>query len=424
MLALIPWRLQAGQHDGPDTLLVRYRQMALEYSDDLKASEGNVMAGIELEKAAKAGRLPSVSADGLFSYMLNPLEITRDFPGLGTLSFHGTGMKYGASVSLLQPVYTGGMIQESVRQAQSRLKISEYSMDALRTQVCYQVDIYYWNTVARQELVRVAEDFRNSVADLVRIVRDRVEAGMTDSQELLTAEVKLNEAEYQLLKARSEFETGLMAFNSLIGVPLDSATEIAGMLDTAEYFPADPDGYMERPELKMAEEEVRLEMSRMRMAESAYQPRLYVGAEGTMMSPGYDFTPGLSPNLSVYAKVSVPIFEGGKKRREKRAAEYSVKAADDRRAGVETRAELELRKAQVALEQSLEQVTLSEASLHKAVENERRATEKYEEGLLSVSDVIDAQVYRLNVQTVHVAAKMSALSCQADLMRASDSYPF
>ena len=43
--------------------------------------------------------------------------------------------------------------------------------------------------------------------------RERVEAGLVDPQDLLMAEVKLNEAEYQLLQAKSSLETGRMALN-------------------------------------------------------------------------------------------------------------------------------------------------------------------------------------------------------------------
>ena len=40
------------------------------------------------------------------------------------------------------------------------------------------------------------------------------------------AEVKLNEAEYQLLQAKSSLETGRMALNSLIGTALHEITEV------------------------------------------------------------------------------------------------------------------------------------------------------------------------------------------------------
>ena len=35
-----------------------------------------------------------------------------------------------------------------------------------------QTDIQYWSAVARQEIVTVAEDFRNSIAALVKTIKE------------------------------------------------------------------------------------------------------------------------------------------------------------------------------------------------------------------------------------------------------------
>ena len=52
----------AAQPASADSLLVRYRQMALEYNDDLKAAARNIEAGLEFERAARADRTPALSA--------------------------------------------------------------------------------------------------------------------------------------------------------------------------------------------------------------------------------------------------------------------------------------------------------------------------------------------------------------------------
>lgn len=135
-------------------------------------------------------------------------------------------MNYGGSLSLLQPIYTGGRVLESIRMAKHQQSLASNQAEVLNDAVCYQTDMQYWSAVARQEVVCVAEDFRNSIAALVKTIKERVEVGLVDPQDLLMAEVKLNEAEYQLLQAQSNFETGRMALNSMIGVRLENATEL------------------------------------------------------------------------------------------------------------------------------------------------------------------------------------------------------
>lgn len=39
--------------------------------------------------------------------------------------------------------------------------------------IIYDADVYYWNKVARQEMVTVTKEFKESVATLVEVVKDR-----------------------------------------------------------------------------------------------------------------------------------------------------------------------------------------------------------------------------------------------------------
>ena len=60
--------------------------------------------------------------------------------------------------------------------AQHQQSFAANQAKALNDAVCYQTDIQYWSAVARQEIVTVAEDFRNSIAALVKTIKERVEA--------------------------------------------------------------------------------------------------------------------------------------------------------------------------------------------------------------------------------------------------------
>lgn len=407
-----------------DTLLLRYRQMALEYNDDLKAAAKNIAASVELERAARADFSPRLSAGADFQYTGNPLELSAELPGAGPITVQGKDTKYGFSATLMQPVYTGGRIIQSIRLAESRQAIAGMQEEMLRSLVCFQVDVQYWNTVARLEMVNVAEDFRNSISELTRIVKERVDAGLTDSQELLTAEVKLNEADYRLLQAKSDFEIGLMALNALIGVPLDEKTVVGTKVASLENPSGIADGEQTRPEVRIARERIEIEKSSLKLNDSKYKPQLHIGLNGGYFSPGYDFKSDLSPNYTVYAQLSVPLFEGGKRRREKRAAKYRVGMASDNLHKVETDVELEARTARTALVQAEQRMKLAAASLDKARENETRATEKYEEGAISIAEVIDAQVYRQTAETNHVAAKTAAQMHYAELLKAVNGYDY
>ena len=408
------------------TLLEKYRTMALDYNHDLKAAEKNIAASMEVEKSARADLKPKLSGAASFQYTGNPMELTLDIPSIGlSKTVDGKNLNYGGSLSILQPVYTGGRVLESIRMAQHQQALAGNQAKALNDAVCYQTDIQYWSAVARQEIVDVAEDFRNSIAALVKTIKERVEVGLVDPQDLLMAEVKLNEAEYQLLQAQSNFETGRMALNSMIGVRLEQPTELDAQIPIVVVS----DSLwlstgMGRPEIQMAYDKIRIAESTKKLNDSQFKPQFYVGVEGSYSSPGYNFKKDLDSNYAVYAKVSVPIFEWGKRRSEKRVSSFRIGMAEDNLNKVVDRVELEVSVARKALSQAIERVRLSESSLAKAEENEAKAVERYNEGKVSVVEVIDAQTYRQTSQVNYVQAKAAAQGHYSELIKALHSYDY
>lgn len=406
------------------SLLEKYRSMALEYNHDLHAADKNIASSIELVKAAQADLRPKLSGDANFQYTGNPLKLTATLPQAeAPLNFEGRNMKYGASLTLLQPVYTGGSILENIRMAKHQQSLTIHQADLLLSSVCYQTDIQYWNTVARAELMQIATDYRNSIASLAQTIRERVDVGLVDSQDLLMAEVKLNEAEYQLLQAQSNFDTGRMALNSLIGADLKAETQVDDTIPSVIL----PDSLLlsdgtSRPELMIAQDQIKIAESNSRLIDTKYKPQLYIGIDGSYSSPGYDFRSDLDPNYAVYAKLSVPIFEWGKRRKEKRASTWKTGMANDHLNKVTDEINLEVQTAQTSLIQAIRQVSLTSNSLKKACENEQKALERYVEGKVSVVEVIEAQNYRQNSQINHVQAKASAQGYYSALIKALHKY--
>ena len=385
-------------------LLEKYRSMAVEYSHDLKAADKNIAASLELEKAAQKDLYPKLSGGANFQYTGNPLQLTLDLPSMGNpVTFEGKDMKYGASVSLLQPIYTGGRLLETIRMAKYRHNVSGFQEEYIRSGIYLQTDMQYWNTVARTEIVRISDDYRNSVSSLTQTIRERVEAGLTDRQDLLN---------------------GRMALNSLIGVELQSQTEVEDSVaivvtDDASLW---SDSGSVRPELKIAMEQIKIAESEKKLTLSKYMPQFYVGMDGSYSSPGYNFHSDMDPNYAVYATVSMPLFEWGKRRNEKRASSFKMDMAAENLSKVTDGVNLEIQTARNSLRQAIEQVNLTRNSLDKACENETMALERYGEGKSSVIEVIDAQTYRQLAQMNYVHAKVSAQNYYSELLKALNKY--
>ena len=372
----------------------------------------------------KADFLPSLSGNANASYTGNPLELYRELPSIETpLYFQGRDTKYGASVTLLQPVYSGGALKAGLEKSRKEKESALYEEKRVTNDVLYQADQYYWNKVACEEMVEVAAGFKKSVAALVEVVRHRVEEEYTDRNDLLMAEVKLNDAEFRLEQARNEAEVARLSMNSFSGEASDKViltdslvvplTEVQVYEQTLETVMA------HRPELRIAANQVAIQQSAARIANSRYLPKLSVGVDGSYSSPGYDFNSDLDPNYMVYAKLSVPIFEWGKRKNTRRIGKLDVNRALENQSKVADGVRLEVETAYYTYTQAVRQVCLTESSLAKAATSEQLAMDKYKEGTISIVEVLNAQMYHQEAELNHIRSKLRAQLAKSSLERAA-----
>lgn len=142
--------LALGVHAQESAFLQQYREKVKAYNQDIKSAGYAVSIRQEAEKSAKADFLPSLSGNANASYTGNPLELYRELPSIETpLYFQGRDTKYGASVTLLQPVYSGGALKAGLEKSRKEKESALYEEKRVTNDVLYQADQYYWNKVAK-----------------------------------------------------------------------------------------------------------------------------------------------------------------------------------------------------------------------------------------------------------------------------------
>lgn len=410
-------------HAQQSIFLQQYRTRVKDYNQDIRSADYAIAMRLENEKSARADFLPSLSGGANFNYTGHPLELSVAVPSLNEpLSFQGRDTKYGASLSLLQPVYSGGALKAGYDKAVKESELSRYEKERVANDIVYNADVYYWNKVACDERVRVAEAFKASVSTLVEVVRHRVTEGYTDRNDLLMAEVKLNDAEYRLAQARNDAEVARLSMNSFSGVPFDQVqpTDSVVLLPVQEYdyVLTVEAAMMGRPELQIASGQVEIQKSVAKLANAQYLPKFAVGIDGSYASPGYDFTSDLDPNYVVYAKFSVPIFEWGKRKNTRKAGRYGVSMALENQSKQTDKVRLEVETAFYTYSRALRDVQLTESSLSKASESESLAMDKYREGDISIVEVINAQLYHQEAKVNHIQSKLTAQIAKSALEKA------
>lgn len=404
---------------------LQYREKVLHYNQDIKAADYQVSMRTEMAQSARADFLPKLSADANFKYTGNPLQLIRtvgDMP----ISFEGRNIHYGGSLTLAQPIYMGGSLQAAYRKALQEKSLAEQERRRILNNIAYDADVHYWNAVAGREMVGVAAEYKKAVSRLVTVVKHRVEVEYIDKNDLLMAEVKLNEADYQWLQAINQAEVSNLALYSFAGLEtnedLSTDSIVVALKQGMTEIPDVMAALEQRPEMQIARSQVGIQESTGKIANAQYLPKISVGINGSYSSPGYDFTSDLDLNYAVYAKVSIPLYEWGKRKNTRHASRYQIQTAQENQQKIEDQVRLEIETAYYTFTQSIDQVRLTESSLQKAAESERMAMDKYREGPISIVEVINAQLYHQQAKVNYIQSKLNAQVARSSYHRVTCSF--
>ena len=133
---------------------------------------------------------------------------------------------FGA-VTLTQPIYMGGKIVAMNRLAKIQEEANRMLQENESQNVIYAVDAAYWTVVSLNAKHRLAKSYVNLLDTLDRNVKLMLDQGVATRSDLLSVDVKLNEANVDLLKVENGLSLSRMALAQICGLPVHSDINVA-----------------------------------------------------------------------------------------------------------------------------------------------------------------------------------------------------
>lgn len=167
-------------------------QLALQHRSDLRAAEAQVHAAELALSAAHAERLPSISVNGDYG-LIGPNPTTG----------HGVFAVTGA---VNVPVWEGGRIKGDIQQAEATLRQRQSELADQRGQVEQDVRNALIELETAMGQVRLARTNREYANETLTEARDRFNAGVATTVEVV-------QAQEQVASAESDYISSLFSFN-------------------------------------------------------------------------------------------------------------------------------------------------------------------------------------------------------------------
>ena len=388
-----------------------YRLAVVDYSHALRIARATTLAADEQAALSRTGLLPRLDAAGRFDVAL------RQHAGVKPFSF-------SVQPLVVQSIYAGGARRATYER--DRVGADAALCDEFFTQVevIYAADDAYWNLAAARDRLRITEQYVAIIRSLKRVVDARFENGYISRSDVLMTDTRLSEAEYGLVAAEQAYQVALHNFNVLMGVEQAAGNVPADSVMTAVEMPTRMvlDEILDRRGDFLASQ-LRVEQSLIgiRLARSSYLPQVSAGIGAVWQTRSPNTKWHTTIDGSVNLSVDVPIFHWGARRRSEGVARQQLAVREQEHAQLRDRIIRDETDAWSSIENSLSQSLASRRNLDIARENLELSTYSYNEGQLTILDVLSAQLSWLQVYENALEAALNLHLSVAEYRRVTSS---
>lgn len=385
-LAEIPW-----QEFFVDPRLRELISLALDNNRDLRVAILNMDRFRALHQIRHADLLPQVNGNGGATFQ----GISDDLANNGN---GGTIHQYDVGVGISSyELDLFGRVRSLKDQALEQYLATEQARRGVQITLVSQVATAYLTLASDLERLTLAKDTLVNQQESYKLSRSRFDAGVASALDLQQAQTSVDAARVDIARFTTLVAQDLNALNLVVGsnvtpdlLPRSLSENLTALKDVAPGLPSDV--LLSRPDILQAEYNLRGASANIGAARAAFFPRI------TLISSvgfGSDELAGLfnAGNFawSFIPRITVPIFEGGRNKANLQVAEAD---RDISVAQYERAIQIAFREVADALAQRGtidEQVAAQQSLTGATAETYRLSQARYESGIDSYLNVLDAQ---------------------------------
>lgn len=318
------------------------------------------------------------------------------------------------------PLYTGGKLSGTIEQAVQNYKSSEYGVDESYQAVKLSATNGYYAVLQAIDTVKLSKDSVERLSAHLQNVQAQYDVGVVAKVDVLRSQVELADAEQTLIKAQNAYDLAVADLNNIIGLPHGTDLKVTESLQYNKY-----DNPMEncinfalanRPELFQAEASIEVAKAAVKVAKSGYMPQVAASASNDWSStswPGDD-----NQNWGVGVSVSMNVFDSGVTAAKVNASEASLYKAEETYRQTKDSVQLDVRNNYLSLREAEKRIATSRVAVDSAEEDYRISQLRYQAGVGTNIDVMDAQVALTQAKNNYVQALYDYNTSSAALAKA------
>jgi outer membrane protein len=378
----------------PDQLIELVKK-AIDNYPKLKAGDAYIKMNETERSLAKAGYMPTIDADANYRYQFPTPSIT--FPGFGSFAFFPKN-NYDLHVGANLPLWDFGRTAASVKKTLYEIQSSKDNQESAKLDLAYEVAELYVATVFYNKSIEVQKEQVAVLDTNVQIIGDRVKDGDALKYDLLSTQVRLNNAQNQLIDLQNNVRKNYEYLDLLTGQQGDGYITITELnLNTAGH---ESDISLDKNyQLMLLKDQLKSSEIDINSARNNWLPKLIAhgqigyqnGYVGTNPDGSFISLNKLLLTGSVGVGLSIPIYGGDRPNYRIKIAQINVAAEKYNIEAAKLDIEKQLEQAVSDLDATRGKLKNYEAQIDQAQEALKLANIRYKAGVITNLELLTSQ---------------------------------
>jgi outer membrane protein TolC len=318
--------------------------------------------------------------------------------------------------SLIVPIWDFGRVPNAVMAQRSNVEASVHERDRIEQDLLLAVAESYYGALEAKKLEGVVLESIRVLQQQLAISTDMYEVGLATKNDILVVEVQLAEREQELIQARYNMQKALDILSRLMETSVTSVEQLSDVNTTVSWgescdkIIAEAD--VHHPVLKKLLSQNQAAQFDYESVKSENYPEISAFADyNTSSDPFLLHKQWVTGGLTI----QIPIFEGGITTAKMAERRKRITSLDLAYKEALFDIHLQIKNAFLEVDSSFSKIPVAQKSIHRAEESLKISRDQFEEGMLSIDDVMNDEQRLAQARSNYYQALYNFYMAKVDL---------
>lgn len=389
-------------------------RISFQNSNDLKISQSRIVSSKAKISEVKSQFLPQLklNAGYLRQSNVDPYLIIIPFSPQPVQLSEVILNNYSVVLSLRQTLYSGGKLLSLRDLAEMTSESAELDFNVAQNDLAANVLNSYWNYYKALQIKKATDEIVLQTEEHIKDTKNFMINGLATTSDVLKLEVQNSNAKLQQLEAANNIELARVSFNKILGIPLDSKTEInPGEIkydsESLNLNSLSAEAIENRVELKSLEYRIKASDENISAVKSGFYPFVSLYSNFYYQNPNLRIQPPVDEFNSTWdvgVSLSWDLWNWGNTSSQVRQAEETYKQGKISYDQLKDNISLEVNQNYLNVVYLDERIKVSQKNIELAEDNYKVTTDKYNVQLATSTEITDAETSLFQAKTNYITA--------------------